>query len=118
MSTSLRHPPVRHANAARLALIAAALLAASLTPAFAGVSWVDNPHESVVVPLESPNLGISRARWHLEQKSPERAIAALKKVIARFPTATEAHRLLADIYRNEGKTELAEAHALLARQSG
>ncbi len=101
--------------------LAAALaigLATSLgsAPVAAGVLWVDNANESVVVPLDSPALGISRARMYLAQGEVERAALALRKVVAKFPTATEAHQLLAGIYRGQGKTELAMLHDTLAQR--
>ncbi len=46
----------------------------------------------------------------------ERAALALRKVVAKYPTATEAHQLLAGIYRGQGKTELAMLHDTLAQR--
>ncbi len=109
-------------NADRLSCIRQIALAASLCSAAlftaaaadAGVLWVDNEHESVAVPLESPALGISRAKMYLANGDVERAARALRKVVTKYPTATEAHQLLAGIYRGQGKTELAMLHDALA----
>lgn len=113
---------MHHANRIfriRQIALAAALCGATLftgSAAHAGVLWVDNAHESVAVPLDSPALGISRARMYLAQGEVERAALALRKVVAKFPTATEAHQLLAGIYRGQGKTELAMLHDTLAQR--
>ena len=98
-----------------LAALVAASLAIGIAPAQAGILWVDNENESIAVPLESPTLGVARAKYYIEQGQADRAEMALKKVIAKFPTATEAHRLLANLYRDAGKTELAVAHEKSAR---
>jgi Tfp pilus assembly protein PilF len=82
----------------------------------AGVLWVDNERESVAIPLESPALGIARAKLYLAKGDSERAVLALRKVVAKYPTAAEAHELMAGIYREQGKTELASLHDKLARQ--
>ncbi|MBL8513617.1 MAG: hypothetical protein JNJ55_06465 [Betaproteobacteria bacterium] len=97
-----------------LTALVAASLSTGIAPAQAGILWVDNVNESVAVPLESPALGVARAKYYLEQGSAGRAELALKKVIAKFPTASEAHRLLAGIYRSAGKVELAATHEALA----
>jgi Tfp pilus assembly protein PilF len=104
-------------NAATLAALVAVSIATALSPVQAGILWVDNENESIAVPLESPTLGVARAKYYIEQGQADRAQMALKKVVAKFPTATEAHRLLAGIYRNAGKTELALTHDTLARAS-
>lgn len=111
-------------NADRLSCIRQIALAASLCSAAlftagaadAGVLWVDNEHESVAVPLESPAIGISRAKMYLANGEVERAARALRKVVAKYPSATEAHQLLAGIYRGQGKTELAMLHDALAQR--
>lgn len=97
--------------------LAAALCSATIftgSVATAGVLWVDNEHESVAVPLESPAMGITRAKMYLEKGEVDRAALALRKVVAKYPTATEAHQLLAGIYRQQGKTELASLHDRMA----
>jgi Tfp pilus assembly protein PilF len=109
-------------NSDRLSCIRQIALAASLCSAAlftaaaadAGVLWVDNEHESVAVPLESPAMGVTRAKMYLEKGEVERAARALRKVVAKYPTATEAHQLLAGIYREQGKTELASLHDRMA----
>jgi Tfp pilus assembly protein PilF len=98
-----------------LAAIVAASLATGIAPARAGILWVDNANESINVPLESPTLGLARAKDYIEQGNSGRAEMALKKIVAKFPTATEAHRLLAGLYRDAGKTELAAMHEKFAR---
>lgn len=100
---------IRLCNVTFVTLVAASM-AASIAPAQAGILWVDNANESIAVPLESPTLGVARAKLYLEQGSTERAEMALKKIISKYPATIEAHRLLAQLYRIAGKTELAAAH--------
>ena len=102
-------------SAITLATLLAASLATGIAPARAGILWVDNAHESVNVPLESPALGLARAKAYIDEGNTGRAEMALKKIVAKFPSATEAHRLLAGLYRDAGKIELAAAHEKLAR---
>jgi tetratricopeptide (TPR) repeat protein len=98
-----------------LAALIAASFAITAQTAHAGVLWVDTAYESINIPLDSPGLGTARAKYYLERQNLPRAEAALKKVIAKYPTAAEAHRLLAAIYRDAGKAELATAHEEIAR---
>ncbi len=100
--------------------IASALLAAACSlagnHALAAVLWSDTAYESVSIPLESPALGLTRAKMYLDKGDTERAAAALRKIVEKYPTANEAHQLLADIYRGQGRLELASLHDRLARQ--
>jgi predicted Zn-dependent protease len=112
MHTTPRSRPSPSPRARALRSLAAALLAGSIAPASAGASWIDNPHESIAVPLESPQLGIARARWLLERQATERAIAALKKVVARYPNADEAHRLLAALTSAQGRADRTDPQAV------
>ncbi len=105
---------VHRTSTAMLAAFIAVSLASGYSTARAGNLWVDSPYESVAVPLESPSLGIARAQQYLELRRLDRAELALKKVIAKYPTSTEAHRLLAKLYEDTGKADLALAHQKLA----
>lgn len=102
------------------ATFASALLAAACSlagsHAMAGVLWSDTAYESVSIPLESPALGLTRAKMYLDKGETERAAAALRKVVEKYPTFVEAHQLLASIYRGQGRLELASLHERLARQ--
>ena len=100
---------------AAVAAFLAASVASGLPAAHAGNMWVDNPYESIAVPLESPALGIARAQMYLDQQRLDRAEMALKKIIAKFPSSPEAHRMLAKLYQDAGKTELALLHEKQAR---
>ncbi|MBL8521303.1 MAG: tetratricopeptide repeat protein [Betaproteobacteria bacterium] len=111
-----RHP----SPALRATLIGLAAFAFTVPAqhAAAGNLWYNNPHESIAVPLESHALGVTRAKQFLAAGAVAKAEAALKKIIARFPTSTEAHALLARLYAEQGKAELASLHAALAQRAG
>lgn len=101
-------------------LVASAALLVSGT-CLAGPSnlWTDNHgHNSIAVPLETPNQGIARARQLMQDQQHLRAARALHKIVTRWPNATQAHELLADALTRLGETELAEKHARLARAAG
>lgn len=103
-----------------LMAVAAAALATSLSyqPAAASVLWVDTHHQSVNVPLDSPSMGIARAKVYLEQQKAERAVKALQKVVLRWPNSAEAHALLAKSYAILGESTQAATHSKLAQQHG
>jgi tetratricopeptide (TPR) repeat protein len=108
--------PSRLALSLTLALAIPALLGAA--PVFAGgILWVDTHHESISIPLESPALGLARAKYYIEQQKLDRAELALRKIVARYPTAAEAHQLLATLYRQRGETALASLHEQLAAKA-
>lgn len=101
-------------------LIAAATLVLS-GAGHAGPSnlWTDNHgHNSIAVPLDTPNQGIARARQLMEDQQHLRAARALHKIVTRWPQATQAHELLAEALTKLGDTQLAEKHARLARSGG
>ncbi len=111
MTTSLR-------KTCPLVLSAAAVLAAGFAvsaPAAAGILWVDNPYESIAVPMLSPTRGYERAMSYLKANNAERAARALERNLQRFPTHAASHTGLADAYGRMGERAAAERHAQLAR---
>lgn len=102
-------------------LLTAAVAATLSGAAYAGPSnlWTDNHgHNSIAVPLDTPNQGIARARQLMEDQQHLRAARALHKVVTRWPGATQAHELLAEALTKLGDTALAERHTRLARADG
>ncbi|MBL8517889.1 MAG: hypothetical protein JNM76_13080 [Betaproteobacteria bacterium] len=101
--------------------ISVLLAAAAFTlsgASFAGPSnlWTDNHgHNSIAVPLDTPNQGIARAKQLMQDQQHLRAARALHRVVTRWPNASQAHELLADALNKLGETQLADKHARLAR---
>jgi Tfp pilus assembly protein PilF len=95
---------------------AASVTAAVLSiPAHATGLWVDSPYESVVIPLSSHSLAITRAQSYVDEGRTDRAIKALVKIVQRYPSSEAAHRMLAEAYSKKGERTLAERHIMLAQ---
>lgn len=103
---------------AQLLVAAAVLTLSGASQAGPSNLWTDNHgHNSIAVPLDTPNQGIARARQLMHDQEHLRAARALHKVVTRWPNANQAHELLAEALNKLGETELAEKHTRLARGS-
>jgi Tfp pilus assembly protein PilF len=108
------NPKIPRNVSVALAVVALTLSGAS----FAGPSnlWTDNHgHNSIAIPLDTPNQGIARAKQLMQDREHLRAARALHKVVTRWPNASQAHELLSEALTKLGETQLAEKHSRLAR---
>jgi Tetratricopeptide repeat len=119
MKNPVKNAPkfIARAFAASAAAFATAFtIAAALSiPAHATGLWVDSPYESVVIPLSSHSLAITRAQSYVDEGRTDRAIKALVKIVQRYPTSEAGHRMLAEAYSKKGERTLAERHIMLAQ---
>ena len=90
--------------------------ATAAVPAAAGILWVDNPYESIAVPMLSPTRGYERAMTYLKANNAERAARAFERNLAHFPTHAASHAGLADAYERMGEHAAAVQESKLARR--